>query len=321
MELPNLRNAVWEQRASGLIVPAPELLLPDRMRGDASVEVKEPIRAVDLFAGCGGFSLGMHMAGIDVIAAVEWEPNAVMTYLSNLGSPRGCAVAYVADSDKARLAKVLQRDGESQTSGWIGRHNRYPGEGCRAMVMGDASLVTGDMIREALAATKSEAKIDVVFGGPPCQGMSSAGKQQPDDPRNNLVLEFVRIADELGASVFVMENVPPLITQLKFRPLFDEFVRRAHVAGFNVTANVLDAANYGVPQRRRRAFVVGTRGKAANKTFSFAMPTHWAFVHNVGEKTPISFLDGEPEADEVTKAARRARRPKPVKARKRRGGR
>jgi site-specific DNA-cytosine methylase len=163
------------------------------------------------------------------------------------------------------------------------------------MVIGDASKVTGGLIQEALGAIKASTPIDVVFGGPPCQGMSSSGKQNPADPRNNLVLEFVRIADELGAEMFVMENVPPLVTQAKFRPLFNALVDRAHAAGFTVTANVLDAANYGVPQRRRRAFVVGARGEANARPFSFAMPTNWAFVAEPGgERT--DFLIDEIEA-------------------------
>jgi len=247
---------VWERTASGLVVPAPTILAPAQVREEPE---DRPVRAVDLFCGCGGFSLGMQQAGIDVIAALEWNPWAIMTYLSNLGSVRGCAMAYVTDEDKARLAKILTKEKESETSGWIGAHNPdRDGSGCRAMVMGDATQVTGELIFEALAAIGCRTKIDVVFGGPPCQGMSKSGKQDPADPRNNLVLEFVRLADELGADVFMMENVPPLLTEAKFAPLFEELVRRAHAAGFTVTANVLDAVNYGVPQYRRRAFVVGT---------------------------------------------------------------
>lgn len=270
----------WQESDGGLIVP--RVHRKDRK-----------LRAVDLFCGCGGFSLGMQQAGIDVIAAVEWGPEAIMTYLGNLGSVDGCAVAYVDEEDKTRFAKTLKKLGESQTSKWIGRQNPdRDGSGCRAMVVGDATKVTGDLIRETLAAIKCSTPIDVVFGGPPCQGMSAMGKQQPDDPRNNLVLEFVRIADELGAEVFVMENVPPLLTQAKFRPLFNTLVDRAHAGGFTVTANVLDAANYGVPQRRRRAFVVGTRGEANARQFSFAMPTNWAFVAEPGgERTDMLEVD------------------------------
>lgn len=263
-------SPAWEETETGLLVPRRP---PRRLRG------------VDLFCGCGGFSLGVQTAGIDVIAAVEHWPVAIMTYLINLGSVDGCALAYVSDEDKLAFSRELKKAGESQTSGWIGRHNVHrDGSGCRAMVVGDVAKVTGDVVRQALAAIGVEVPIDVVFGGPPCQGMSKAGKQNPADPRNNLVLEFVRIADELGAEVFMMENVPPLVNDKKFRPLFDEIVARAQAAGFTVVANVLDAANYGVPQFRRRAFIVGTRGEAAKRPFGFPMPTNWCFVAKPGEQ-------------------------------------
>ena len=254
----------YRRTRSGLYVPGTRR----RQRGRP--------RAADIFAGCGGFSLGMQQAGLNVVAAVEWDVDAAQAYLSNLGSVYGCAVAYVDEPDRARLAKALKR-GKVQ-EGWVGQHNPdLDGSGCRAFVLGDATKVTGELIRSTLAAIGEDPTIEVVCGGPPCQGMSTAGRQDPADPRNNLVLEFVRIADELRASVFCMENVPPLLTAKKFRPLFDSLVARAREAGFDVVANVLDAVNYGVPQYRRRAFVVGTRGEAKRRPFSFAMPTHWSF--------------------------------------------
>lgn len=271
-------HGLWSERPSGLFVPS-------------SPRSRRRLRVADLFCGCGGFSLGMQEAGLNVVAAVEWDPWAIQTYLSNLGSATGCAVAYLEDTDRERHQKVLKKSKLTKSSGWIGEHNpRRDGSGCRAMVMGDVTKVTGDLVRETLAAINEDSTIDVVIGGPPCQGMSSAGKQRPDDPRNNLVLEYVRLADELGADVFVMENVPPLITQAKYRPLFEELIRRANAAGFSVVANVLDAANYGVPQRRARAFVVGTRGEADERPFTYPMPTTWAFGAPVGKKR-WSFLE------------------------------
>lgn len=274
----------YRQARSGLFVP-------ERRRG--------ALRGADIFAGCGGFSLGMQMSGINVVAAVEWDTAAAHTYLANLGSVLGTAVAYVDDADQERFAKYLKR--AKAKAGWVGQHNTdRDGSGCRAFVMGDASNVTGDSIRAALRAIGEDTHIDVAFGGPPCQGMSQSGRQDPADPRNNLVLEFVRIADELGASVFCMENVPPLATAKKFRPLFNELIARARAAGFDVVANILDACNYGVPQFRRRVFVVGTRGEAAERPFSFPMPTTWAFGATASERW--SFLhdehDEQPEEEQ-----------------------
>jgi site-specific DNA-cytosine methylase len=285
------QDDVYEVRPSGLYVPR----RPCR-----------PLRAADLFCGCGVF---MQQAGIDVVAAVERDPWAIVTYLMNLGSRAGCAVRYISDADRVRLFKVLNgkrsksntsgwiAPADPKTTGWIGAHNPdRTGRGCRAMITGDATQVTGDTIRETLAAVGESPDIDVVFGGPPCQGMSKAGKQRPDDERNNLTLEFWRIAIELGARAVVMENVPPLLTERKFRPLFDAIVERAVAAGYTIVANVLDAVNYGVPQRRRRAFVVGTRDGVA---FQFPMPVTWAFGAGPGVQR-WSFLDRDDrDADEL----------------------
>lgn len=276
-----LEEAPWAESTSGLLIPR-HLLQPRRLRG------------VDLFCGCGGFSLGMQEGGIDMIAAVERWPAAIMTYLVNLGSVDGCSLAYVTEEDRRLFGLALKKAGETQASGWIGRNNvRHDGSGCRAMVVGDVAQVTGDIVRQALGAIGIETPIGVVCGGPPCQGMSKAGKQNPADPRNNLVLEFVRLADELGADVFLMENVPPLITDKKYRPLFDEYVARANAAGFTVTADVIDAVNYGVPQFRRRAIVAGTRGEAARRPFSFPMPTNWCFVAAPGRSATRARMAGE----------------------------
>jgi len=302
--------SVWERTESGLVVPAPQILVPKHMR-----EPERPIiRAVDLFCGCGGFSLGMQQAGIDVVAAVEWEPNAAVTYLANLGSARGCAVSYVGDGDRGRFAKTLKK--LKLTDGWIGQHNPdKSGSGCRAMIIGDVAQVDAETIQEALGALNCRTPIDLVFGGPPCQGFSRAGKQDPTDARNNLVLEFVRIADDLGADTFVMENVPPLMTESKFRPLFNALVKRANDAGFDVVANVLDAANYGVPQRRRRTFVVGTRGKAEGR-FQFPIPTHWCFGSGATSSGKRRRWNMEPN-DQARELKRKALRKEQRKARKR----
>lgn len=250
----------WDERPSGLLVPHEERMM----------------QAVDLFAGCGGFSLGMQEAGFDVVAALEWDPCAVQSYLLNLGSRLGCAVMYVDESDRARFTKSLSK--AKLEDGWIGSNNGdRTGAGCRAMIVGDASKVSGDDVRAALRATLTDERVDVVFGSPPCTGFSTAGKQDPDDPRNSLVLEFWRIASELGADAVVMENVPPLMYDKKFRPVWDAMVKAANASGYDVVANVVDAANYGVPQFRRRVIVVGMKPGATDRHFQFPMPTHWGF--------------------------------------------
>jgi DNA (cytosine-5)-methyltransferase 1 len=95
----------------------------------------------------------------------------------------------------------------------------------------------------------------VVVGGPPCQGFSQLGNRDPADPRNNLWRHFVRVLDASSAVVFVMENVPALLAS----PQFHRFQAAVRKRDFSVATAVLCAADYGVPQIRKRAFVIGSR--------------------------------------------------------------
>lgn len=105
-----------------------------------------------------------------------------------------------------------------------------------------------------------ERKIDVVFGGPPCQGFSLIGQRALDDPRNALVREFVRLVADLDASYFVLENVRGL-TVGKHRKFLQEVIGAFRTCGYVVRIpwEVLDAAEYGVPQHRERLFLLGTK--------------------------------------------------------------
>jgi DNA (cytosine-5)-methyltransferase 1 len=106
-----------------------------------------------------------------------------------------------------------------------------------------------------IAAVDAWPRARVVVGGPPCQGFSQLGSRDPDDERNRLWRHYVRVLDVTQADVFVMENVPQLLRSAQFALLRDEAARR----GFDVEARVLNAADYGVPQTRRRAIVIGSR--------------------------------------------------------------
>jgi DNA (cytosine-5)-methyltransferase 1 len=111
-----------------------------------------------------------------------------------------------------------------------------------------------------LAAGIGSRPIDCVFGGPPCQGFSLIGQRAFEDPRNNLVLEFVRLVSELNARTFVFENVKGL-TVGKQREFLEELVRAFKNAGYDVRLpwQVLNAANFGVPQHRERLILFGAR--------------------------------------------------------------
>jgi DNA (cytosine-5)-methyltransferase 1 len=123
-----------------------------------------------------------------------------------------------------------------------------------------ASVVdlSGAQIR--LAAELGERDIDVVFGGAPCQGFSMMGKRALDDPRNQLVFHYVRLVKELKPKYCVFENVKGL-TVGKHKQFLNEIIEALESAGYNVLLDykVLNAADFGVPQDRRRLFLIGAR--------------------------------------------------------------
>ena len=118
--------------------------------------------------------------------------------------------------------------------------------------------LTGSEIR--VAAGLGNRAVDVVFGGAPCQGFSMIGRRVLDDPRNRLVRDFLRIVAELDATYFVFENVKGL-TVGKHRKFLDEFIEYAGDIGYHVRQpwQVLDAANYAVPQHRERLILFGAK--------------------------------------------------------------
>lgn len=104
---------------------------------------------------------------------------------------------------------------------------------------------------------KEHPQIDIVIGGPPCQGFSQKGKRLSlNDPRNFLFKEFVSFVEEFTPKYFVLENVPNIITTEKgfFK---DEIIASFNAIGYDVCCGVLNAADYGVPQDRKRAIFIG----------------------------------------------------------------
>lgn len=127
-----------------------------------------------------------------------------------------------------------------------------------AMIPRSVAAVSASEIRRA--AGIGNKVVDCVFGGPPCQGFSMIGHRVLDDPRNKLVLEFVRIVAELGARSFVFENVKGL-TVGRHRAFLEELVEAFDKAGYDVRLpwRVVDAADFGVPQHRQRLILVGVK--------------------------------------------------------------
>jgi DNA (cytosine-5)-methyltransferase 1 len=100
--------------------------------------------------------------------------------------------------------------------------------------------------------------VHIIVGGPPCQGFSTAGKRALDDPRNKLVKEFLRVVKVLMPDAFVMENVEGFMNFNK-GALVLELMEELEKFNYNLTYGVLDAVNYGVPQRRKRFFLIGIK--------------------------------------------------------------
>ncbi len=109
-----------------------------------------------------------------------------------------------------------------------------------------------------LAELGLPAEVDLVAGGPPCQGFSIQRIGSDEDARNDLVLELVRVAAALRAKMFLVENVPGLLGA-RGRAVYERFVGLAEASGYRVETKVLDAADFGLPQVRKRVFLVGQR--------------------------------------------------------------
>jgi DNA (cytosine-5)-methyltransferase 1 len=174
---------------------------------------------VDLFAGAGGLSYGLAMAGLFPAGAVELHPHAAMTYQRN-----------------HRATPILVKDIRTTTA--------------RELLA---------VARSTSPRVRRTDTIDCVVGGPPCQGFSFAGSKDRSDVRNGLPLEFVRLVRQLKPTVFLFENVHGLLKLYKgeaFQCIIDEL--RA-IPGYRVSYEVLSAEKYGVPSMRRRVIIVGTR--------------------------------------------------------------
>lgn len=183
---------------------------------------------VDLFAGAGGFSLAAVHAGCTIAVAIENDPHAVKTYEANL-------LKY----ESAKNAKVL----------------------------------TDNILNYVPKAVQTEyfndIDCDLILGGPPCQGFSThrildAGV---DDPRNQLVLAYFHFVKALRPRIFLMENVPGILWE-RHKTFLEQFYAQGAEAGYLVFKPVvLDARDFGVPQRRKRVFILGIRDHADAQNF------------------------------------------------------
>ncbi len=201
-------------------------------------QARERPKVVSLFSGVGGLDLGLEMAGFDTVAMVEADGLCVASLRANqervVQSPSGPIRAFHG----ARIvhARIETVDAES-----------LRGEG-----------------------------VALLAGGPPCQPFSPAGKLRSlEDPRGNLFRQFVRIADALKPPLILLENVQGLVTAKGPKGIPGEVLALVRAEfeslGYGVRVAVLNAADYGVPQRRVRFFLIAARH---GELPAFPEPTH-----------------------------------------------
>lgn len=123
-------------------------------------------------------------------------------------------------------------------------------------------LLTGDItkeeVKEKIKSVVNEQKVGIVVGGPPCQGFSTAGWRDPNDTRNQLFNEFHEIVRDVRPEFFVMENVTGILTMRKGK-VIQEIKEVFNEIGYSINAILkLHAEDYGVPQKRRRVFIIGS---------------------------------------------------------------
>ncbi len=217
------------------------LVVPEWLAEKYAPKQRRPI-AIDLFAGCGGMSCGIIAGGFEVVAAADYDAQAAITYCLNLGA-HPMKIEGVEPEDLKRLEKALGKSmgysEETNTvakpfitgSGWrSGKPEERPG--VSAFFVGDIRKLTGERILNAVGLQRGD--VDLVCGGPPCQGFSFAGKRNVMDPRNSLVFDFARLILEIDPKTMCMENVPGIIDMVTPEgiPVLDAFCRILEDGGF-----------------------------------------------------------------------------------------
>ena len=118
--------------------------------------------------------------------------------------------------------------------------------------------ITSISYKEDIKPLISNRMIDVIVGGPPCQGMSLSGPRKLDDPRNSLYLSYIRLVNEIKPKAFVIENVPGLVGLFNGQ-IKDSIIYEFTKMGYNIKYKILCASDFGVPQHRRRVIFVGLK--------------------------------------------------------------
>lgn len=186
-------------------------------------KIKRKPVVIDLFSGCGGFSVGFSQAGYDVLLGVDNDQAALKTFSENHENSQALNIDLSKSDAALRIKQAVKK------------------------------------------------KVDVIIAGPPCQGFSITGPRQFDDPRNKLYLAVIKLVGKLKPKAFIIENVPGL-ARLYGGAVREEIIRRFDRLGYGVTVQILCAADYGVPQMRKRVFFVGLQKNLGR--YIFPTPSH-----------------------------------------------
>lgn len=161
-------------------------------------------------------------------------------------------------------------------------------------ICGDITQITYEKDIKPLIGDK---RIDVIIGGPPCQGMSLSGPRKFEDPRNKLYLSYIRLVEEIRPRAFVIENVPGLVG-LFGGQIKDSIIEKFTAMGYDIQYKILCAADYGVPQNRKRVVFVGMK----KGSFSYPNPFDYTVTCSMAlsDLPPIEEGIGEEQAQYET---------------------
>ena len=192
-------------------------------------------QCVDLFAGCGGLSLGLHAAGFNCVMAIEAHPHAFETYQTNLID------TGLAGSRWPKWLEVGPNDVVKLTT----EHSE------------DLTTLRGG--------------IDLIAGGPPCQGFTTNGRRNPDDPRNLMVTSYLDLVALIKPRLVLIENVRGFVSMPHSEGGTYADAARLHLTklGYTVWEEVLLASDWGVPQRRPRYICIAVRQEFSPKASPF----------------------------------------------------
>lgn len=222
----------------------------------------------DFFAGCGGFSLGLIQSGLKCVSALEFNDDAAWTYWYNL-CYNTWSHLWVDPENIKVIDRIKKKWNGGETSNflfkngipnnWLSVKEPMP---CSNLFLMDITKLEPEDWMEIIGVKPKDIRIFV--GGPPCQGFSMAGKREIMDSRNKLALRFIYYAKICQPEFVIIENVPGLLSlgrkkEEKESP-FVIWIREAFQdAGYDMSYEVHNASDYGVPQRRKRVLFFAVR--------------------------------------------------------------